>query len=153
MKTWSDLFDAKVKDDLTVLDVLIKAFLQGEENTVAVANSSMDFPKSWAVSLIFQEINGIEANLNIHLYGAWTKYRAYIEAMVVNGSYCLSNETFQGDIAGPWLDTQSEHPGEQWKEIVERDFTLPVNSLVNILYGSKDIDILLRDKLGPVLLK
>jgi len=63
-------------------------------------------------------------------------YRGKLEAQLVNGSYCLTNQSFTGTQFGPVIDTWGPHPGSAWEEI-DSNYPLPLNMVMCILSGGK----------------
>jgi Restriction endonuclease len=154
-KTWNDLFDIIIrcdKDDQTALDVIAAIFEQGEEWSLQQLRKSSTeeksfFPPNWSSNLEFEDIDS-RKKIQIKVMGRWKRYKTQIEAILLNGSYCLTDGSFKGDIIGPSIDTQGEHPGGAWTEIIDTDYALPLNRVLIIL-SKGDIRSALREKLGP----
>lgn len=148
IKTWNDLFDIRLKDGITALEVVSAAFHNGEDQVVNEAKQTGMFPKGWVIDIAFEGIEGFEATVRMKIFGDWKLYRAKMEAILLDGSYCLSNDSFRGTLTGPWVDIRGEDPGEHWMEITEQDFTLPPNWAITILCRG-DVEQALREKVGP----
>lgn len=151
---WNDLFDIPIKDNdkpTTILAEISKAYAEGEawclqelKNAGTAGNSK--FPINWGTELIFADDHSNQ--IGIKLIGGWKKYRARLEAFLLNGSYCFSNDSFKGEIIGPAIDTQGPNLGEAWVEIVEEDeASLPTLKLTFIL-SKPDVEKTLREGIG-----
>ncbi len=70
-------------------------------------------------------------------------YRAKIELTMLNGSYNITADSFLGSQSGPWIDTQSVHPGSGWEEITEIPEAMPVPMLA-IFMGVNSRENLIR---------
>jgi hypothetical protein len=147
LKTWNDVFSLKTGIN-TVLDIIESTFNDNEEKSVKETFGTGAFPLDWIYELEILP-DGLFQPIKLKIFGHWKKYRARIEATLLNGSYCLNDNSFQGTIFGPSIDTCGEHPGDAWKEIIDIDFTLPENRIVAVLYRGKVKDAL-KEKLGPL---
>lgn len=145
---WNDVFDATVDDENTAIDLLAAVFREGEEQSIASSKTSMGFPADWAAEVEFTKLNRQEASLKIALFILWVKYYATLEATLINGSYCVTDNSFTGTLSGPFIDTQGGDPGPHWIEIRQGDFQLPRERLIAILYAP-DFVKSLREGLGP----
>lgn len=105
-----------------------------------------DFPSSDTRDLKF---NVDEQEIHIQILCRWKRYSASMEGILLNGSYCFSNESFKGTKAfpGPVIDTKSAHPGESWHEITDENFILPKNRILIILKRGDPACI--REGIGP----
>jgi len=143
---WNDIFSIK-DDSKTVLELINAAYIANEKAAIDESMVSGGFPATWQVEL---EIPlGAGAPLKIRIAGSWKKYRARIEATLLNGSYCISNDSFNGTIVGASIDTWSDSPGEAWEEIADNEFTLPAKRIVFTM-RSKDVKVSLEKNLGPL---
>jgi hypothetical protein len=150
LETWNDLFDIEIESDdgsTTILDVISTAFANGEDRTILKAKEIGSFPPDWKTDLAFK-VDEIEGELHIQVLGRWKQYRARLEATLLNGSYCLSDNSFKGSQRGPWIDVKSAHPGESWTEITDRNFDPPSNRIIAIL-SRGDVKTALREGYGP----
>lgn len=148
-KTWNDLFDIQIESDggsTTVLDITSTAFVDGESATLLEAKKRGFFPQDWKRDLVFK-IDGIDEELRIRVLGHWKRYRARLEATLLDGSYCVSDESFRGSQAGPWIDVKGAHPGESWTEVADGDFALPSNRVI-IIRAAGDVKTALREGYG-----
>ena len=136
-ETWNDLFDIEIESDdgsTTILDVISTAFANGEDRAILKAKETSSFPPDWKKVLAFK-VDEIESELHIQVLGRWKKYHARLEAILLNGSYCLSDKLFKGSQRGPWIDMKSVHPGEDWTEITDRNFDPSSKRIISILSG------------------
>jgi hypothetical protein len=149
---WNDLFDIKISEDnTTILDVLAKAFLDEGEKIVAELTENLSIenhrlPRNWASEVTF-DLNETD-NLRIQVIGNWKLYRARTEASLLNGSYCLTDNSFKGEMVGPAIDTQGSHPGEQWELITDNDFLLPKNAILVVLFPPTHVQEQFRAAIG-----
>ena len=129
--TWGDIFEIKHKDG-TILDLICKVIVDAEKTALDQVKLTLSFPADWAREIQLSAENPTDS-INIQVFGHWKKYKARMEATLLDGSYCLTDKSFQGTLQGPWIDTQSTHPGEAWTEIDDADFSLPTKSMLAIL--------------------
>jgi hypothetical protein len=155
-KTWNDLFAITINSDnesQTVLDVLVSAFDEGEKWSLSewrepTSERKKVFPPDWQAEIRFNDQKK-ENSICILLMGLWKKYRAPIEAILVNGSYCVSDSSFKGDMVGPSIDTQGDHPGKDWVEITNMGTELNSQGsrvVMSLYHGN--IKSTLKEKLG-----
>jgi len=153
LKTWNDLFDLSLKEDVdrTVLDVVAEAYIAGGDRAVTKCRESTEgrpgFPKDWSAKLTLVT-SGSDQKLTIQVLGKWKKYRARLEASLVDGSYCFANGSFIGSQRSPWIDVKGEHPGNNWIEVTDTDFAPCSPTMLSILHHP-DVKATLREKLGP----
>ena len=147
LKTWHDIFTLK-QDERTILDIICAVISESEETAVLEAQKTASFPPDWSIEVQFVTDISDEA-VKIQVFGHWKKYQARMEATLLDGSYCLSNNSFIGKQYGPWIDTKGEHPGEAWTEIVDPHSPLPTNRMIAILYRGEAKETL-QEKLGPL---
>lgn len=144
LRTWDDLFNLLqpcVEDEKrTVLDLIVSEFKNSEVQAV----QTRMLPENQITSV--PVIREGEVVLSIEVNCIWKHFRCETKAILLNGSYCLTNNNFFGEQRGPWIDTWSANPGPQW-ERVERPIKLPEPSVSITLYSS-DIHGLLRQVMG-----
>ncbi|MGZ8845813.1 MAG: restriction endonuclease [Pyrinomonadaceae bacterium] len=151
LHTWHDLFRTTIRENnKTVLEIIASVFSQGEANAISVMNEQIkagvaSLPDDWGSELRF-EIVGLQRECILRVFGRWKTYRAKFEAILLNGSYSLSNPSFKGTITGPSIDTWGEHL-EAWQEIPREDVQISSNCVFAILHGS-DIRAVLPERLG-----
>lgn len=146
LKTWNDIFDIRFIDtNNLMLDKIVEIFHQHEHKSVEEAKGTGQFPNGWSLDVEFNNPSGDK--LVLRLQCTWRKFKGKIEASLINGSYCFTNGSFRGIQTTPVIDTQSEHPGDQWVEITDKDTYPPENRLISILYHG-DVSRALREKLG-----
>lgn len=75
-----------------------------------------------------------------------------MEAVLLDGSYCLSDQSFRGSLTGPAIDVKGMHPGEAWVEIDDNDPISSSNVMVLIMYQG-DVRTALREGYGLKLLR
>ena len=145
--TWGDIFSIKHEDG-AVLDLICKVIADAERGALdEPGKSTASFPADWAMDIQLSADTSTDS-IKIRVFGHWKKYRARLEATLFDGSYCLTDKSFQGTQHGPWIDTQSAHPGEAWTEIENADFSLPANRMIAVLYHG-DLKEALHEQLGP----
>lgn len=130
--TWGDIFSIKHKEG-TVLDLICKVIADAEENALGQTKNTASFPTDWAMEIQLSD-NKSGNTIKIRVFGHWKKYKARMEATLLDGSYCLTDKSFQGTQYGASIDTQSAHPGEAWTEIQDAEFLLPANRIIAIMY-------------------
>ena len=104
------------------------------------------FPQDWN-----NEIELIEQKIQIQIIGKWKRYQAQTHARLIDGSYCLSNQSFIGSQTSPELNVINDHPGEHWEEIKEKDFILPSKYILIISpsrLNLKSIKSVIHEKYG-----
>lgn len=145
LKIWNELFDLAV-DDRTVLDVVVSKYMESENRSMENGMKLKSFPPDWQETLGFTS-NGDAQRLTVGVIGSWKRYRARVDATLVAGSYCLSNESFQGNIIGPAIALQGKNIGDAWTEVDNDDFALPEKHVLAILQA--DVRTILRKEIGP----
>jgi hypothetical protein len=134
--TWNDIFSVTVEAEngsSTILELIAATYHDAEAQSVEKSRSTNTFPPEWTTELRIKDDDTAE-ELWINVVGKWKRYRARLEAHLLNGSYSLANESFKGSIAGPSIDIRSSHPGESWTEVTDAGFILPQNRILWILY-------------------
>ena len=149
LRTWNDLFDT-AEDDKTIIDVIATETANTEQKSVEEKTQQSGFPSDWVLELVFRE-DDIRPEIRLDIVCRWKWYRARLEATLLNGSYCLSDETFRGTMMGPSIDMRCPHPGEAWTEITDRNFAMPANRVIVILTEGNLKDTL-RESLGSKVL-
>ncbi len=146
--TWSDIFDIAIEPQSNVLKELVGIYYIHEHKAVEDVKQTGQFPADWGIDT---EISGSDPDTRIviRIQCTWKKYKGKIEASLVNGSYSVSNNSFFGSQSTPWIDTQSEHPGEHWVEITNDEIDVPINRMIAISYHG-NVEQALRNKLGPM---
>lgn len=146
--TWNDIFAIEHKDG-TVLDNICIEIDDAERNALDQIKTTAYFPTDWELEIQLSD-DRYSTSIKIRVFGHWKKYKAQMEAILLDGSYCLTDKSFQGTQFGPWIDTQSVHPGKPWTEIDETGFSMPDNRMIAILYHGNVKDAL-QEKVGPKL--
>jgi len=149
LKTWDDVFDIEFEGEgrsTTVLDAIAEAFGSGEEETVSKAKERGSFPDDWQTVLTF-DLDEIKGELQALIVGHWKVYRARMEAILLDGSYCLSDKSFQGSLTGPAIDVRGYHPGEAWMEMRDDESVPSSNKVIAILLQG-DVKTALREGYG-----
>jgi len=131
-KTWNDLFNLIVDDNKTVLDIISERFLDGYKQHIGLRHKL--FPLDWN-----NEIELIEQKIQIQIICKWKKYKAQTQASLIDGSYCLSNQSFIGSQTSPEVNVKGNHPGENWEEIKEKNFDLPSKHILIISPSKLDL--------------
>jgi len=148
LKTWNDIFDISLHDGRTVLGVIDKAFHKLETEAIEESKKKGQFPNDLATDIEFHCSDSCNDKLILRVQLAWKKYRGKVEASLLDGSYCFSNDSFYGTQAYPTIDMKEFHPGNGWVEILEKNFNPPKNSIIAIRYHPNAGEIL-REELGP----
>jgi hypothetical protein len=63
---------------------------------------------------------GADEKIQIQIIGKWKKYQEQTQASLIDGSYCLSNQSFIGSQTSLEVNVINNHPGEHWEEIKEK---------------------------------
>jgi hypothetical protein len=146
LHTWNDLFDIK-QDGNTVLDILVKTFFNEEKSAVEDARNSGTFPQDRIVNVVIRT-NDDKTEIAVQIAIFWKRFESRHEATLLDGSYCFTNDSFQGRQYGPVIDTRGVTPGEAWLQIDDSDIDLTKNQIMVIRYHG-DIRRALREDLGP----
>lgn len=147
IKTWMDVLDMRTSKS-TVQDMITENFHEQETMAIDQAKQTGGYPIDWAFELRLGHAIETEHDLVLRIYGAWLFFRGKTEAILVNGSYSILDDSFHGSIRSPIVDVKGEHPGPDW-EIIDRQLLPTVaNRMVWMRYHG-DIGSALRDKLGP----
>lgn len=133
-RAWNDIFNAEVENCgkiQQIVEILEEAYLEGQVKSIEEGNKKNRFPLDWTNELVMtgDEIGG---QLRITMIAGWNRYMARVEGLLLNGSYSISNSTFQGSISGPAIDTWSPDPGQGWVRVEGKD-VLPSNRILMIL--------------------
>jgi hypothetical protein len=150
IQIWDDIFNLKDESGIFI-DYIEKEFRKAEQQSVDKVAQSLSFPLDWQLTL--RHISADEdEEISFQIVAIWKKYKAHVEATLLNGSYCISNNSFRGSFTGPWIDTQNTHPGDAWVEIDEPNFVLPKNTMLAILYSGDIKDALKKLGTQPIIL-
>lgn len=132
---WQDVFDLGCRGaGPTVIDAIANRFVESGDEVVRkhAAAKVPGFPSDWVADLRL-ELDGPPNCLHVRILGHWRRFRARLEATLLEGSYCLTNRAFAGRQVGPSVAIREEHPGEAWEEMMDGAFALPQNSAIHIL--------------------
>ena len=133
VKSWGQLYDLELPEGKTVYEVLESCLHNIEKNTKDnISPGKLPSGSSIEVDMILK--NSGKLKMRIHLI--YKHYRGKLQAQLVNGSYCMTNQSFSGTQIGPVIDTWGPHPGPGWEEI-DSKYPLPLHTIMCILYGSK----------------
>lgn len=152
-KFWNDLFDLKIdNDETTLLDIISDVFIEDSDQVVEEfmklsQKKSGSLPKDWDTEISIK-LDQLEEKLRIQIWGHWKLYSARLEASLLKGSYCLTNDSFKGEIRGPYLDVKGSHPGSQWEDMTDEDFAPPSTMILAILHHPTGVKEQLRAELG-----
>ncbi len=130
VQNWGDLYDMQLPDGKTVYEVLESSLHKFEKKNI----SSRKLPVGNAIEVDLSLKNSGRLKMGINL--DYKHYRGKVEAQLVNGSYCLTNQSFTGTQVGTVIDTWGPHPGPAWEEI-DKNYRLPGNTIICILSGGK----------------
>jgi len=149
LETWDEVFDCSSGSDSneeTVLDVVAEDFLDNEQKVFDAVKVKGAPPDDWGSEFVVSE-KGWEGRLVFTVRGHWKAYAAQIEGVLLDGSYSFTDQGFKGSVEGPYIDTQSAHPGKHWKEIDPREISTQTNRLVWVIFCD-DVEPTLRSSLG-----
>ncbi len=147
--TWNDLFEIQIDHDngyVTLLDSIAARFAEDENEAIQKISMGNPFPRDWGTEIVLGQ--GTDEELRIQVWGHWKWYRARSEAILLNGSYCLSDGSFKGTQRGPGIDMYGADPGPSWAEITEPNFTPGASRITAIRCGG-DVRAALRQSYGP----
>lgn len=144
--TWSDLFSLNT-GERTILELIAEGFREGERSSLSAAQESRKLPSAWHRDLEVSVV-GYERALAVRVWGAWRVFRANRSAVLVNGSYCLTDGSFLGTITGAFIDTQSDHPGQGWEDVTEQ-LSGSDSERYMLLAFVADVRKALMERLGP----
>jgi hypothetical protein len=137
-RSWSDLFEAPVLVDgsqQVALDVLCEIYDRAVEQAIAAGRPGDLFPTSWSADIRFNHPTGSAQPFSLRLGGSWGTWVGKLEAYLLNGTYCLTNNQFLGATSMPYVDTWNVDPGPGW-ERCEPPVQTPLNTCVYILRGN-----------------
>jgi len=140
LNTWGDIFALKY-DEGMVLDIISKLISEKEQEAADKIKASKSFPPDWAVEIQLW-LNDSTNMIKLLVSERWEKYKARMEATLLDGSYCLTNKTFRGIQQGPSIDIRNTNPGESWIKIEDADFSLPTNRIITVRFGANVKDAL-----------
>jgi hypothetical protein len=132
ISTWGDVYDQK--EEGTGLTIFEKIYHEVSGLETEVKENLSGFPKQ--KNAVFEVNLGQGKSLSINLRLGYRYYKGKLEAHLVNGSYCFSNEKFKGSLSTPVIDMKSVHPGPGWEEIQSVDDSLSFKAIA-ILSGGK----------------
>jgi hypothetical protein len=152
--TWSDLLNTTGNINgrpTTVLDALASLFADSEKSAMEAYVNQGGFhtsicPPGWKMQVGFST-SGVDGVVHLTLEVGWACYRARQEAVLVNGSYSISNEAFRGEQYGPSIDTQADDPGPGW-EIFSGQSPSPSANVMAICLLGPDIRVGLPQVIG-----
>jgi hypothetical protein len=129
---WDELFEIKVEKDITLLEAIDRAYVNAEKEAISLKNlKNMMLPPDWEKTIRFSEIDNENNIYTIKIKVLWAIFQGKAECHLFNGSYCLTNNAYLGNMKGPAIDTYDFHPGSSWLE-VKRDSQLPKANMVAI---------------------
>lgn len=122
LPTWGSVFSldagpagsASQRRDLA--DSIEASHREADEQGVAALRTNMRVPPGQVLTLQLQRADW-SSPLVIEVTFRWRLFEGLVEAFQLNGSYTVSEGTFCGSVATPWIDTQGEDPGPGWAEI------------------------------------
>ncbi len=147
LKTWQDVFDVMLEND-TILDQICKTVAENEEKAREEVKNTGTFPPDWVMRLTFT-LDECYCPVTIQVVGCWKKYRAKVEATLLDGSYCMTNDSFSGTQFGPNVDMRGPHPGEGWIEMAESEIALPSKRLILVL-STGDVKRVFQENLASL---
>lgn len=133
LQVWNNIFDLEDGGE-KFIDYIEKEFHTAEKQSIEKVSQTSAFPENWELTLRHISDDKTE-EVVIKIIAIWRKFKARIEATLLDGSYSILDNSFRGSYAGPWIDTQSTHPGDAWVEIDDPNFVLPKNNVIAILYS------------------
>lgn len=147
--TWNDIFNLQLvyeNKHETVLDVIHEVFHLSEKQVASKRQPTDAFPSDWHTVITFK-IEEIRAEFQVLLRGHWKRYRAKSEAILLDGSYCFSDQSFRGGSTGPLINIQATHPGKDWVEI-DTEEMIPTRNIFTTILMDGDTAQALRDGYG-----
>ena len=123
---WSELFElvtTGANGETTILARIAEEFQQGETQEVAAMKERKPkdpFPQDWKTGLRIEDIANGKHPLEIAITGKWKFFVGKIEAILLDGSYSITNNEFIGTQTGPVIDMQGYTPGPSWEPLGER---------------------------------
>jgi hypothetical protein len=144
---WGELFELRNSpSDRTLLDGIGQAFSACEAKGLETRNELssagiVTFPDNWTMDLGF-DLNGSKGAVRVECI--WKKYRARTQAVLLRGSYCLSNGSFKGTIVGPSIDTWGPNIGEGWELLKANESPRSPNLMLTILSGTDVREVLCK---------
>jgi len=113
IKNWGQLFDLKIwNSDENVIQYLLTVFKKFEKE-IKFGPGGVPLNRSKGVEVKLE--SGFFAEIEIVI--EYRHYQGKLEAHLVKGSYCLTNDNFRGTLVGPSIDMKGTSPGSGWKEI------------------------------------
>ena len=148
--TWNEVFGISVRledDTTTVLDLVANLYADAEAEAMQKVELQQPIPVDWRRSFVLEGTK-TPGEIRVTVLGGWKWYQARTDAILLDGSYCLSDGSFRGSLSGPVIATTGDHPGEAWVEIDVPDVMPTSNMCVAILH-QPDVKAVLRERLGP----
>lgn len=93
-----------------VLDLILSRFYELSRESVMEAKEADRLPKEW-YSEIYLGASETEFFCTILLHGSWKHYRSLAKAPLLNGSYCLTDNSYFGWFLSPGIHSYNAHPG------------------------------------------
>lgn len=118
--TWRELLDIQIKpDDILVSSRLTSFIHEREEHTINNSGTTNSIPENWTDNFFITLDDGKIAGIEIIC--SWKFFTVEQKMILVNGSYCFNDSSFEGEILGPSIDMGSNNPGNHWNEIKIED--------------------------------
>lgn len=131
----------------SVVDTILSRFYELSREAMTEAKEADRLPKEWYMEDHLGEPE-TEFFCTIFLSGSWKHYRSLAKATLLNGSYCLNNDSYSGWFISPPIHAYNAIPGEEWEQIQE-DTPFPKNAI--IIPMEREIRQLVVDYFGPQL--
>ena len=128
-----------------ILDLVLECFYGFSHRSIMEAKEADRLPREWVQQL---RLYSPERQLfcAFVLQGSWKHYRGLAKATLLNGSYCLTDNSYLGWLASPNIHVHDANPGEEWERIDE-DTPFPTNAL--IIPMEREIRPLVIEYFGP----
>ena len=143
---WKDLFEMQVDNSKNLLDYITDQYHQYEKQKIDEISGKYLFPKNWYAENTFWPDDKPDLKCKMNIYGRWKKYRGKVEAHLLKGSYCFSNNQFHGNMYTPLIDTKNP-PGPLYEEIKDEQEIIPGFNAV-MIFSAGDIKNGLMENFG-----
>lgn len=140
--TWNDVFNTNVKlpdRTTTLLEVLADQFTESERESIETYNRQgwprdSICPPGW-ITKVGLSTDWVDGNVELTLEISCSCYRARLEAVLIDGSYSITNDAFRGQQFGPAINMRADNPGPGWEEFYGPPPSPARNVMVTCLLG------------------
>jgi len=105
------------------------------------------FPSTYRCDYEIRDVHQAFRPVKIRLTSTWKIYQGDVKAVLLTGTYSLTENRFVGSQSSPSIDTQGPNPGPAWK-LLDYQPDFPSSGMVAIIFaGIRDEEL---DQLGAL---